>query len=135
MFFHAIYSAQTTKIHFKSHCLSRNALLKKANIIGTPLLGTRRKQHHVVAPKTAFHADVLIGHKSLIFFRPKDRFALSSAYFNFTRKAIGICTMWNHLLLFLRTNINYKSPRKQRKQLYLIPTSSNRSNEKFFYTQ
>lgn len=34
--FHAIYSAQTTKIHFKSHCLSRNALLKKANIEGTP---------------------------------------------------------------------------------------------------
>ena len=33
---HAIYSTHTTKIHFKSHCLSRNALLKKANIDCTP---------------------------------------------------------------------------------------------------
>lgn len=32
-----------------------------------------------------------------------------------------------------RTNINYESPRKQRKQLYLILVKSNVNSEKFFY--
>lgn len=32
-----------------------------------------------------------------------------------------------------RTNINYESPRKQRKQLYLILVKSDMNSPKFFY--
>ena len=53
---HAIYSAHTTKIHFKSHCLSRNALLKKANIDCTP--SHEGKQHRILTEKIAQDADV-----------------------------------------------------------------------------
>lgn len=51
----------------------------------------------------------------LTFIYCKDRFIISNAHINFTPQAIVICTMWNRLLL-LRTNINYYSPRKPKKQ-------------------
>ena len=87
--FRTIYSAQTTKMHFKSHCLSRNALLNKANIEGTP--SHERKTTSNSGRENSFRRRWLNLVQSLTHhFRPKDRSILSSAYFNLRRKAIGI---------------------------------------------
>lgn len=79
----AIYSAHTSKIHFKSHCLSRNALLKKANIDCTP--SHERKTTSYSGGENRMRRRCLTD-----VFRPKDRLILASAYFNLRGKAIGI---------------------------------------------